>query len=144
MNQNLFGTFHVHIVEDEPINRQILQEILKDERYRLSESPDGNHCLEYLRHTTPDVILLDIKMPGMDGFETCRRLKKLPVMKGVPIIFLTSVEDPEEIQKGLDLGAADYILKPYKPAVVKGRIYNVLDGYKATRDDFTPPENMPI
>ena len=142
---NLYGTFHVHVVEDEAINRQILQEILKDERYRLSESPDGHHCLEYLKHTTPDVILLDIKMPGIDGFETCRRLKQMPTMKGVPIIFLTSVEDPAEIQKGMDLGAADYILKPYKPSVVKGRIFNVLDGFKADKTDIeSPPEKMPI
>jgi CheY-like chemotaxis protein len=144
---SIFGQYHVHIVEDEAINRQILREILKDSRYKLSESCNGEQCLEFVRSSQPDIILLDIKMPGIDGFETCKRLKAMDICKQIPVIFLTSVENPTEIQKGVDMGAEDYILKPYKPSVVKGRVYSALEGTKVKikRGALTNiPDSMPI
>ena len=88
---------------------------------------DGETALEDINENPPDLILLDIMMPGMDGYEVCRRLKADPETESLPVIFLTALTDAQEEARGLELGAVDYITKPFNPALVKARVRNHLE-----------------
>ena len=125
----------VLIVDDAPENIWILVEALKDE-FTLIVAKDGLSCLR-LAHgpNPPDIILLDVIMPGMDGYEVCRRLKEDPATAGIPILFVTSQNDSGNEAHGLDLGAMDYIVKPFQPALVKTRVRNQLE-LKKHRDQL--------
>lgn len=116
--------YMVHIVDDESIYREILKDILSDGRFEISESSTGQQCLQYLAHNIPDIILLDITMPCMNGYEVCEKIKQDYRFHDTPVLFLTANETHAAIQKGYDVGAVDYIIKPFKPSEVKGRVYN--------------------
>jgi serine phosphatase RsbU (regulator of sigma subunit) len=110
------------LVDDAPVNIQIAQAILKDE-YRLRIATDGAKALELVKaKPEPDLILLDIGMPGMDGYEVCTRLKSDPETRDIPVIFLTAKTDSEDETRGFSVGAVDYIRKPFSPAVVRARV----------------------
>lgn len=117
----------VLIVDDAPENIWILVEALKDE-YTLMVAKDGISSLR-LAHgpNQPDIILLDVVMPGMDGYEVCRQLKEDPATQGIPILFVTSQNDTGNEAHGLGLGAMDYIVKPFQPALVKTRVRNQIE-----------------
>ncbi len=121
----------VHIVDDESIYREILKDILNDNRFEISESSTGQQCLKYLEQNTPDIILLDITMPCMNGYEVCEKIKQDHRFHDTPVLFLTANEAPAAIQKGYDVGAVDYIIKPFKPSEVKGRVYNRVSAHAA-------------
>lgn len=125
----------VLIVDDAPENIWILVEALKDE-YTLMVAKDGLSCLR-LAHgpNPPDTILLDVVMPGMDGYEVCRQLKEDPATSGIPVLFVTSQNDSGNEAHGLDLGAMDYIVKPFQPALVKTRVRNQIE-LKKHRDQL--------
>lgn len=125
----------VLIVDDAPENIWILVEALKDE-YTLMVAKDGLSCLR-LAHgpNPPDTILLDVVMPGMDGYEVCRQLKEDPATSGIPVLFVTSQNDSGNEAHGLDLGAMDYIVKPFQPALVKTRVHNQIE-LKKHRDQL--------
>lgn len=117
----------VLIVDDMPDNIFILLETLRDE-YAILVAKDGERALRLARQEPhPDIILLDIAMPLMDGYEVCRRLKQDPQTSRIPVIFLTARTSLEDEYTGLNLGAVDYIHKPFIPALVKGRIRNCLE-----------------
>jgi PAS domain S-box-containing protein len=110
------------VVDDIPENISILKEILKDE-YRVRAATGGEEALNIARaDPTPDLILLDIAMPGMDGFETCRRLKQDEEGSAIPVIFLTATNRVNEESEGFEAGAVDFIVKPVDSKVVKSRI----------------------
>lgn len=111
----------VLIVDDTEENLDILVETLADD-YEVSVAIDGETALESLEVEVPDIILLDIMMPGMDGYEVCRRIKANKNIKDVPVIFLTAVTDVESKAKGFELGAVDYIIKPFEILEVKARV----------------------
>ncbi|MBV0933610.1 response regulator [Marinobacterium weihaiense] len=112
----------VLVVDDEVVNLKILANSLKDD-YTVQIANSGQKALELaLGNIPPDLILLDIMMPAMDGYDVCRALKNDPVTKDIPIIFVTALNDASEEQKGLSLGAVDYIIKPYQMPVVKARV----------------------
>lgn len=109
------------IVDDEPNNLHILVEgLLSDYDVRVSTS--GRSALEFIETTRPDLILLDIMMPQMDGYEVCKKLKQNQNSKGIPIIFVTALTEEESEEQGFELGAVDYIHKPYKLALVRARV----------------------
>ena len=110
------------IVEDTPANIQVLAGILKERGYELSIATDGARALEALERVRPDLILLDVLMPGMDGFETCKRIKSNGAWKEIPIIFLTAQTDTVDIVKGFELGAVDYVGKPFHAHELLARI----------------------
>ncbi len=120
------------IVDDVPSNIKSLNAILVGE-YDTSFATDWEKALELAGRTLPDLILLDIMMPGMDGFEICRRLKSDPVTRDIPIIFVTALAGAQDEEKGLAMGAADYITKPFGAAIVKLRVRNHLM-FKKQRD----------
>jgi len=115
------------IVDDAPENIWILVEALKD-NYTLTVARDGLSCLRLAGGPyPPDVILLDVIMPGMDGYEVCRRLKENPATSGIPVLFVTSQTDTGNEAYGLSLGAVDYISKPFQPELVKSRVHNQIE-----------------
>ena len=120
-------------VDDAPENLLVLAQALTDQ-YRVKAARDGLSALQIAAaEPTPDLILLDIVMPEMDGFEVCRRLKSLPATAGIPVIFLTARTDLEDEQRGFELGAVDYISKPISPPVVRARVRTHLS-LKASAD----------
>lgn len=111
------------IVEDEESARELLREMLEPFGYEIEEAPSGEEGLERARALRPDLILLDVNLPGMDGFEVCRFLKASPELQGVPVLMLTgaAVGIKEQV-KGLGLGAEDYVLKPFRSDVLAAKI----------------------
>lgn len=110
------------IVDDQPANIHALTRLLKED-YRILVATSGPRALELAAGDTgPDLILLDIMMPDMDGYEVCRRLKNNAHTKNIPIIFVTVMGGSEDEAQGLDLGAVDYIAKPFNNAVVRARV----------------------
>jgi len=114
------------VVDDAAINVTMLVEALGKD-YIVRVSTDSSSVLNSVTKDPPDMILLDIIMPGMDGFEVCRRIKDNPALRSIPIIFITALDDNTEEARGLELGAVDYITKPFNPAIVKARVRNHLE-----------------
>ncbi len=115
------------IVDDAPANIQALGSLLKDE-YRILVARHGEKALQIARgNFPPDLILLDIQMPDMDGYEVCRRLKSESPLNRIPVIFVTAKSGADEEELGFSLGAVDYISKPFHPAVVRARVRNQMN-----------------
>ena len=109
-------------VDDKPQNLQFLGKLLSDNGYEVGVAQNGQQALNFVKKNDPDLILLDIMMPDMDGFEVCERLKKDFPVQHSPIIFLTAKTDPKDIVKGFDIGGADYVTKPFNSAELLARI----------------------
>ena len=110
------------LVDDEPMNLQVLFESLEGVGCKMLIAKNGESALSIARKAHPDLILLDIMMPGIDGFEVCRRLKADPVTEGIPVIFLSALSGTEDKVHGLQLGAVDYVSKPFQPEEVIARV----------------------
>lgn len=119
----------VLIVDDIQANIKILNDLLHNE-YLVSFATNGRDALEIAgSQNLPELILLDVMMPGMDGFEVCRQLKENESTKKIPILFITAMGDVEDEIKGLEMGAADYITKPFSPPIVLERVKNHINLY---------------
>ncbi|MEL7353774.1 MAG: response regulator [Cyanobacteria bacterium P01_A01_bin.116] len=112
----------VLVVDDTPTNLQVLFDVLQGQNYRVATATDGETAIARLDAFLPDLILLDVMMPGIDGFETCRRIKAKEATQDIPIIFMTALSDTADKVKGLTLGAVDYIAKPLQHEEVLARI----------------------
>lgn len=110
------------IVDDTPTNIKVLFKLLKEAGFKVLVANSGEAALSSLDKVTPDLILLDVQMPGIDGFETCRRLKNNSATQEIPVIFMTAISDVEHKVKGLQLGAVDYITKPFQHQEVLARV----------------------
>ena len=109
------------LVDDEPTNLQVLRHVLQAD-YRLLFATDGARALQVAREQQPQLILLDIMMPGMDGYAVCRALKADPATAAVPVIFVTALNDSQDETAGFDVGGVDYLTKPVSPPVVRARV----------------------
>jgi putative two-component system response regulator len=117
----------VLIVDDTPENIQVLMETLKG-KYKIVAAINGQKALQIAAmDPVPDIILLDIMMPGLDGYQVCEKLKSDEKTRNIPVIFVTAMSQEDDEQKGLDLGAVDYITKPFRPGIVKSRVQNHLE-----------------
>lgn len=114
------------IVDDQSTNLKILSSVLS-KQYSLSLANSGQNALKYLENNIPDLILLDIMMPDMDGYEVCNRIKKIDHIKDIPVVFLTAKTDIEDVVKGFDCGAVDYITKPFNITELLVRVRNHLN-----------------
>lgn len=112
----------VLIVDDVPENLSFLSDALDEAGYMVLVATSGKSALERLHHFVPDIILLDAVMPGMDGFETCRRIKAQSKTSGIPVIFMTGLTDSEHVVRGFEVGGTDYVTKPIKPDEVIARV----------------------
>lgn len=109
------------VVDDQPINIQVMHQIFASQ-YQVFMATSGQQALDFCHKTPPDLVLLDVVMPGMDGFEVCQALKADPTTSDIPVIFVTAHTDAAQETRGLDVGAVDFISKPVNPAVVRARV----------------------
>jgi len=128
MTKNDFDSskYTVLIIDDEIINYKVLRDLLHKHNYNVISATSGAEGRRKARKIIPDIILLDIMMPGENGFETCQKLRDNPVTADIPIIFLSALDDVDSIVKGLEMGGWDYITKPFKKPEVLARIKNYL------------------
>ncbi len=120
------------IVDDNPQNLQLLGNILKKRGYKLAAATNGPQALDFAQKKGPDIILLDVMMPGIDGFETCEKLKNEPSTKNIPVIFLTAKTDAESTALGFEKGAVDFVAKPFNSKELLARVKTHLDLKHAT------------
>jgi diguanylate cyclase (GGDEF)-like protein len=125
----------VLVIDDEPINIRTLYRAL-DQDYEVLAATSGAEGLEVAARQRPDIVLLDVLMPGMDGYEVCRRLKADPQTADIPVLFVTAMTQVDDEANGLEAGAIDYITKPFHPGIVRLRVRNHLD-LKRYRDMLT-------
>ncbi|RKX33918.1 MAG: hypothetical protein DRP71_08760 [Verrucomicrobia bacterium] len=130
MNDPIPEAIRILLVDDTPANLDILYRALEDEGFELLVALSGEEALEVTRAARPSLILLDINMPGMDGFETCRRLKADPATADSVVLFLSARGDTKDKVKGLELGAVDYIDKPFEFEEVIARVHKHLDTHQ--------------
>ncbi len=116
------------IVDDAETNIDILVDVLGEE-YDIAVAMDGESALEAVEVDLPDLILLDIMMPDIDGFEVCKRLKGNPETDNIPIVFLSALTEEKEKQKGLDFGAVDFITKPFEVSEIQSKVKKYLTEY---------------
>ena len=110
------------VVDDMPANIGVLLETLSKAGYRVRVAPDGESALEQLQYSPPALVLLDVMMPGMDGFETCRRLRRLPGLEQLPVIFMTALSEIQDKVRAFAAGADDYVSKPFQHEEVLARV----------------------
>jgi CheY-like chemotaxis protein len=120
------GNQVVLAVDDTPSNLDIILETLED-RYEVSVATSGAEALELLEDLVPDLILLDIMMPGMNGYEVCERIKQEEHLKDIPVIFCTALDSTNDIVQGFEKGAVDYVVKPFNPAELSSRVKTHID-----------------
>ncbi len=112
----------VMIIDDTPENLKLLDQMLRKEGYRVRTFLRGEAALEAAEHTLPDIILLDIKMPGMDGFEVCRRLKASEKLRDIPVLVISALLDRESKEKAFAAGAVDYVVNPFQMEEIQARV----------------------
>ncbi len=112
----------VLVVDDTPANLEVVAEALSDAGFEVAIATDGERAIKQAIISQPDLILLDVMMPGIDGFETCRRLKASPITDDIPVIFMTALSDTRDKVRGFDLGAVDYVTKPFQEAELLARV----------------------
>jgi diguanylate cyclase (GGDEF)-like protein len=118
--------YTVLIVDDEPLNIELLGQTLSDSA-EIIFATTGAEALRIAADQLPDLILLDVLLPDIDGYEVCSRLKEDPKTKSIPVIFVTAMDQEEDETRGLEIGAIDYITKPFRPPIVRARVSNHLE-----------------
>ena len=114
------------VVDDEEQNRKLLTSILKAEGYDTETAIDGKNAVENAKNYLPDLILLDVMMPEMDGYEACKAIKSLPETSNIPVVIITALADSDSRLKGLDAGANDFLTKPVGRSELMLRVKNLL------------------
>jgi DNA-binding NtrC family response regulator len=133
MNQSIPGAESILIVDDIASNLTLLSETLEPEGYQISVCNSGESALKIAPRVQPNLVLLDVMMPGLDGWETCRRLKQLPQMEDVPVIFITARSELQSIVESFRAGGVDYIEKPFQKEEVLTRVSNHLKIFRLTQ-----------
>lgn len=123
------------IVDDNPQNIQVIGNVISGERYDTGIAMSGREALNFVLKQKPDLILLDIQMPEMNGYEVCQALKKESRTKDIPVIFLTAKTETEDIVKGFDVGGVDYVTKPFNSQELLARIRTHVE-LKLSRDEI--------
>lgn len=116
----------VLVVDDERLNRMLLRRALEAEGWTVAEAPDGRSALDYLRSEATDVVLLDIVMPVLDGYGTLAAIKANPSFDHVPVIIISGVDELESVVRCIEMGATDYLTKPFQPAILRARLASTL------------------
>jgi DNA-binding response OmpR family regulator len=115
------------IADDDAFIRRPLEWILAQEGFDPETASDGDECMETLRSNPPDLLILDVMMPGLDGFEICRRMKDDPKLRQIPVVLLSARGREHDRERGMALGAAEYMTKPYSPTDLMQRIRGLLE-----------------
>ncbi|WP_442948860.1 hybrid sensor histidine kinase/response regulator [Nostoc sp.] len=122
MADSLSKPIRILLVDDNPNNLKVLSEMIQGYGWKALMATNGESAIEQTEYALPDLILLDVMMPGIDGFETCRRLKANPITQNIPVIFMTALSDSKDKVKGLEIGAVDYVTKPFQQEEVIARL----------------------
>jgi DNA-binding response OmpR family regulator len=117
----------VLVVDDNEMNRDMLSRRLKRQEYEVLMAEDGERALEMIQENPIDLVLLDIMMPKLSGYEVLEEIKKNPAMKHLPVIMISAVDDLDSVVKCIELGAEDYLFKPFNPVLLKARVSASLD-----------------
>ncbi len=117
------------IAEDEPDIRELVLFMLRFAGYEVIAASNGEEAVQTATREIPDLILLDVRMPRMTGYDACRLMKANPALRDVPIVFLSAKGQEAEIQSGLDAGAEEYLLKPFSPAELTNRVRGILSRF---------------
>ena len=123
----------VHVVDDIAANRKLLRETLEPQGYEVLVAPDGETGLKVAEQARPDLILLDVMMPGWNGFETCRRLKQSETTRPIPVVFITAMGETKSMVEGFQAGGVDYITKPFQAEEVLIRVKTHLEAARLTK-----------
>jgi DNA-binding response OmpR family regulator/DNA-binding CsgD family transcriptional regulator len=123
----------VLVVDDSPGTLQMLTDALDETGFTVLVAPDGTSAVSLVEKATPDIVLMDAVMPGMDGFDTCRAMKRRPELTGLPVIFMTGLRETDDIVRGLEAGGVDYVTKPVSPPEIIARIRVHLANARLTR-----------
>lgn len=123
------------IADDDAVTRKLIESILIVDEYDVRSAEDGLQALQFIRENPPDLVLLDVMMPALTGYELCREIKCDPSTADIPVIFLTSKTELEEIAEGFEAGAVDYVSKPPRPLELLARVRTHLE-LKTTRDSL--------
>ena len=118
---------NILIVDDEPFNVDYLEQELEDLGYRTTSAANGQQALDLVQDNPPDMILLDIMMPVMDGFEVLTRLKASESLRDIPVVVISAMSDLDSVVKGIELGADDYLPKPFEPTLLEARLHAGLE-----------------
>lgn len=124
----------VLVVDDDPVNLRLLSDILAEEAFEVTFAADGHMALHQVRNTSPDVVLLDAQMPGLDGFGVCRQMKADPATADIPVLFMTALTDSASRRRGFELGAIDYLTKPFERDELIARLHTQLALRRAMRE----------
>ena len=145
MNQDKKKPQSILIVDDESKNVQLLANLLTGESYEIEAAMSGEEALDWLNERPFDLILMDVMMPGMNGYEVCRKIKENSNLSSIPIIFLTARTETEDIVRGFEAGAVDYVTKPFRTTELLSRVkthmkiqwqHKELEELNATKDKF--------
>ncbi len=134
--QNIAGT--VLIVDDDLPTRQILEKLLTQEGYEVRCAPSGQMGLLFASEEPPELILLDARMPDMDGFEVCRRLKESPATEKIPVIFMSGLTDAQDKMRAFAEGTADYVTKPFEAEDLLRRVKKAVTAARLRKTDQSP------
>lgn len=121
---------HILVVDDNEMNRDMLSRRLQKLNYHVEMADNGERCLEMMRAFRYDLVMLDIMMPKMNGYEVLETAKADSALRQVPIIMISAVDDLDSVVKCIELGAEDYLFKPFNPVLLKARVSATLDKYK--------------
>lgn len=139
-----YPNYSILIVDDMPVNLRVIVDYLEGCGFRIRVARSGERALKRVQYDQPDLILLDVLMPGIDGFETCRRLKADAATRDIPVIFMTALTDPEDKVKGFEAGGVDYVTKPLHQEEVLARIVTHLSMRDMTRSLQEQNEQLAI
>ncbi|NEQ40553.1 MAG: response regulator [Okeania sp. SIO3I5] len=117
---------NILVVDDQPKNLKLLSHLLEEEGYEVQQAINGKVALKALTQSNPDIILLDIHMPELDGYTVCQKIKTAPETQDIPVIFVTALNESWDKVKGFSVGGSDYITKPFKIIEVLARVENQL------------------
>lgn len=134
----------VLLVDDNPQNLQVLGQTLQNEGYEIAMALNGNEALNFLKEDKPEIILLDVMMPELNGFDTCKKIKENDEVKDIPVIFLTAKTDVDDIVQGFDAGGVDYISKPFNRRELIARVKTHIELKKAREEIYNLRSIIPI
>ena len=129
---NLQNPLHILVVDDDPGHLTALKTIIKSWGYTVSSTDDGTHAVESVKERPFDLILMDVRMPRMTGYEACIELKNDESTEHIPIVFLSAKGQEDEVKQGLEVGAEEYILKPFAPDQLNKHVSRVLARFGKT------------
>jgi diguanylate cyclase (GGDEF)-like protein len=136
------GLAEILFVDDRRVNAGVLSAILRETGHALKMAPDGPSALESIRRSPPELVLLDLRLPGLDGFDVCRRLRADEATRGLPVIFVGALADGADRQKAFEAGASDYLLEPFPAAEVLARVESQLSLVRLQREIARKTEDL--